>query len=361
MSNILKKVVLLLILISFSVIGIKAHTMTADFSVSPLLPANQFKANEGFFDLLMKPGEQQEVEVRVINYSAKSLSIEIAVANATTNSNGLVEYVPNKIKPDKSLLYPLKDYVSYPAEPTIPPRSSQLVTFKVIMPSENFKGVIAGGLTFKAKQKDETQLKLKQGEALTSQYQYNIALLLHQNKEIIPPELKLTNMQVSALDRDCVINVNLQNSAMTYLSGMNIEATIKGKTNPGLKYSLKNSGLQMAPNSNFNLPIPMIGQAGGDKTLQAGKYHLQLVAYGKNSPEGKYESKDAQGNQAKYEYKWTFDRDFTVTKEEVGVLNRQAANKYQDDLINWLVFSVILFVLLPILAVMLLIWRKQGK
>ena len=75
------------------------------YSVSPVLPSNQARGDVSYFDLLMNPGQTQTVQVNMSNAGSKTAKIEVSVVSAKTNVNGIVQYTPNKLKADQSLIY----------------------------------------------------------------------------------------------------------------------------------------------------------------------------------------------------------------------------------------------------------------
>ncbi|PFR59497.1 cell wall anchor protein, partial [Bacillus cereus] len=65
----------------------------------------------------------------------------------------------------------------------------------------------------------------------------------------------------------------LQNPTATYLNRFEVDAVITEKGKEETLYTSKKQNMQMAPNSNFNYPIPLNG-----KELRPGTYTLHLKA-----------------------------------------------------------------------------------
>jgi len=61
-------------------------------SVSTNIPDNQIDKNQTYFDLLMEPGKEQELEVVLRNNTDKEVTMLADVNTAITNDNGVVDY-----------------------------------------------------------------------------------------------------------------------------------------------------------------------------------------------------------------------------------------------------------------------------
>ncbi|MFC4652247.1 DUF916 and DUF3324 domain-containing protein [Lactococcus nasutitermitis] len=342
------------------IITLFSHSVSANefsFSVKADLPSNQIGSNS-YFDLKMSPGASQTITVELSNSTNKTVIVEEGLASATTNINGVVEYSPNNIKPDATLKYNMKDYVTLPSEVSLPPKSVKKVNIKVTMPNKNFTGVMAGGLTFQEKTSDTTKSSSKKkGLSIQNKYAYVVALLMQQNQNPVSPNLKMNTVAPGQVNYRNVINANLQNPEATYLNSFYAQADIKGITNTKLEYKANKEMMQMAPNSNFNYPVAL----GNGKKLQAGKYRLTLTAYGqKDATNGKYSMIDSQGKTQKFDYKWQFTRDFTITAAKAKELNaKDVTIKPEKSYTAWIIAIIIIILLLLILFIIL--WKRRKK
>lgn len=325
-----------------------------NFSVTPVRPENQI-GQSGYFNLQMTPGQTQVLTVTLTNSTEKTVVVEESIATATTNINGVIEYSPNKIQADKTLKYNISDYAKIPAEITLTPKSSQQVKIEVAMPNEAFKGVIAGGITFKEKGADEENSKSK-GISIQNKYAYVVALLMQQDPEPVAPDLKLTSVSPGQVNYRNVINANLQNPNAGYLNQMYVQATIKGVTNTKLSYTTDKEMMQMAPNTNFDYPV-IIGEG---KRIEAGKYQLKMTVYGQKSDNGKYVFKDAQGKEQKFDYQWQFSQDFTISGDTAKKLNaKDVTIKPVPWYKNWIIWAGIILVLLSLFFLFFLVWKRR--
>lgn len=158
-----------------------------NYSVTPLPSEYQIDKEKTYFDLLLAPNQTTELKVKLKNDTEKEVKGKIAINNAITNSNVIIDYGENTIKKDQSLLYDLSELVDYPSSVVLKPKSKQIVTFQVKMPSTAFDGVIAGGITFEEEAEETTSKdSVEKGLAIDNDYSYIVALLLRQTKKTYP-------------------------------------------------------------------------------------------------------------------------------------------------------------------------------
>ncbi|MGM0125945.1 hypothetical protein IGI37_003346 [Enterococcus sp. AZ194] len=341
------------------VIGIlcAAETATAaqlNFAVTPVIPENQIDKEKTYFELKMKPEQVQTLDVELRNDTEKEVKVSVQVASATTNINGLVEYSPNGIKPDKSLKYNLKDLVQVDEEVTIKAKSKVNVPFKVSMPKESFDGILAGGITFKEILSEKDVAKEDEaGMAVKNEYAFAVGLVLQETDVAVEPDLKILEASASQVNARNVINVGFQNPNSTYLNQLRMSHEVTKQGESDVLYKSSAPRMQMAPNSNFEYPISLDGER-----LQAGKYQVKTVAYAGLTDKGKYEFLDEEGNTVRYLYKWEFEKDFEITAEVAKKLNAKDVTVEEEEF-PWL--YVIIGVLVLLIALLLLIIFLKRK
>lgn len=340
----MKKLLIYLMLLSGTVFGLLNETKEVqasqlNFSVEAIIPENQVDKNKTYYDLRVEPGKTQELKMILNNSTDKEVTVELNAESATTNLNGVVEYGKTKSKRDSTLKTSISDIVTLSEEsPVIPAKGSKEITLKVESPASDFDGLIAGGISVKEKNVSSEQSKEEtKGMAIENRYSYVVALVVHGKTETIPSELKLNKVQATQVNVRNVINANLQNIKPKYLNQMSVDAKITKKGDKKTLYSAKKEQMQMAPNSNFNFPIPLNGEA-----LKGGEYTLKM-------------SVDSQGD------KWNFTRDFTISSKEAKKLNEQDVSIVKNN--NWIYFIIggLLLVLLLILFYFIMRKRKKEK
>lgn len=331
-----------------------AYANQFNFSVTPQFPDNQIE-DVGYYDILLGQGESQTLTVNLKNTTEKTVVVEEQIASATTNINGVVEYSPNNTKVDQSLKYDLTKYASMPREIILKPNSAQNVEIKVNMPKEAFTGTIAGGITFKEKESSDKSSD-SSGVSIKNKYAYVVALLMQQSETKVVPDLKLNEVEPGQVNYRNVINANLQNPKAGYLNQMYVQSEIKGISDSKLSYKKNQEMLQMAPNTNFDYPISI----GEGKRLKPGKYRLSMTVYGQKNTTGQFSYVDSSRKTQKFDYRWTFSKEFTISKESAKKLNAQDVTIEKIPWYkNWLLWLILLLLLFALFFFIL--WKRRKK
>lgn len=347
------KQLLMLVFVSILFLPITGATSEFNFAVNPVIPENQIDKEKTFFDLKMEPGMVQTVEIQLRNDTDSEVTIAPVIAAATTNLNGVVEYGHNDIEPDETLMYDLADLIEVAEEVNIPAQSQIVLPLKITMPEETFTGLIAGGITLKETiNEEESDQSQEQGLAIKNEYAYVIAIMLRQSTESVTPDLNLINVEPGQINSRNRINVTLQNPEATYLNSLHLISEVTRKGENEILYASETSRMQMAPNSRFSYPISLNGQR-----LEAGDYVLKAVAYGGRSEDGQFMAEDESGEEIRYQYKWTFEREFSIDGDVAQDLNRKDVTIEEDN--TWIYFLI--GGLLLLLALLLLLWYRRKK
>lgn len=349
-------VLVTVLLFLLNVLPINATASEFKFAVVPKIPENQIDKTKTYFDLKIIPGAEQALEVELRNDTDKEVTVEMGISSATTNLNGVVEYTPNEKKIDSSLKYDMKDFVEAPSETKLSAKGKATVKIHIKMPKEKFDGVLAGGITFSEKQEGQKEKTGTSGSgmAIDNNYSYVVALLVRQNENEVTPELLLKDVFAAQVNARNVINANLQNPKATYINQLKLTAEITKKGESDVLYSTKGEGMQMAPNSNFNYPVPLQGEP-----LKAGEYHMKIVAYGVKNEDGTYKVKNAEGKEIAFRYQWILEKDFSISGAEAKKYNDQDVSIKKDN--SWLYVIIGLLLLLLILFLIFFFIRRKKK
>lgn len=326
-----------------------------NFSVIPTIPENQIDKSKTYFELKMAPGAEQVLTLLLRNDTDKEVVVEADINPTSTNINGVVEYSNNESVPDPTLLHNLKELSEINKEIVLAPQSEQQVEVKVRMPKEELFGIISGGITFKEKEGEDTSQDKKEtkGLSIANKYAYVIAMVLRQNEEPVFPDLVLSQVQANQVNYRNVINANLQNPNSAYLNQLAIKADVKLKGQTEVLYSLKQEMMQVAPNSNFDWPIPLEG-----KKLKAGNYILTMEAYGVKSATGEYSNgQDEEGQPIRYKYRWEFEKEFEIKPDQAKKFNQADVSIPEEK--NWLWLIIGLLLLLVVVLVLILIYKSK--
>ncbi|MBO1305952.1 DUF916 and DUF3324 domain-containing protein [Enterococcus sp. 669A] len=351
--KILKRIALCIFLLTGigALTSITGEAAEFNFAVTPQIPDNQIDKSKTYFDLQLTPDQKQELTVNLRNDTDQEVIVEAQINSATTNSNGVVEYSTNEIKPDSSLTFNLKDYVEAPGEVTLAPHSETEYKLNIHMPNEAFDGVIAGGITFQEKSAEETAASSEEssGLAIKNEYSYVVALLMRQTTENGSPDLKLLAAGADQVNARTLIYGNLQNPNPVYLNQLAAHMTVTKQGASEIIYENTQTGMQMAPNSNFNLGLPLNGER-----LSPGKYVLKVDAYGQKDEAGEFTLANADGEAENYRYNWQLEKEFEIKADEARKLNDGDVTVKKDFTWLYILIGVIL-----LLLIILFIWYKK--
>lgn len=256
--------------------GVVGYTIKAE------IPENQIDKSKTYFDLMMKPGEEQDLVVDVYNYSGETGTFKAELVYATTNHNGSIEYTETDIKKaDKSMKYPFpkiaklkedKDTLSE-GTLTLANNKSGKLNIHVKMPKNEIEGVILGGIRVTKVKSDEEILKEEEegGIKINNEYSYVIGAQLRMNNRDVLPNLNFVNVRPALLESRTAVLVNLQNDKPVRIGKLKLDGEIlkDGK----VVREFFNEDFDIAPNVNFDVPFRW-----ENERIEQGNYTLKLKA-----------------------------------------------------------------------------------
>lgn len=303
--------------------------------MEPIIPENQRDTTKTYFDLLVKPDSEETIEINLRNDTENEVIIEPKVHSATTNLNGVVEYGPVEANRDSTLKYDLNELISVEKEVKIPARSSVKLPLIITVPKEEFKGVLAGGITLQEKEIKNNDTTGTKGLSIQNKYAYVVAVVLNENNTQVKSELKLNNVFPDQVNARNVINANLQNSTPNYLNQLKVIAKIRKKGKTNVLYEKTKEAMQMAPNSNFDFPISLAGEE-----LKAGDYALELTANTKTD-------------------RWHWKKNFTIKADEAKKMNARDVTIRKDY--TWAYITIGILLMILSISVLVFIFKRNQK
>lgn len=309
------------------------------YAVKAVIPENQIDQKQTYFDLLMKPGETQKIQLEVVSSSNEELFLEITPNIATTNQNGELEYSISPENLDSTLKKPITKLLSGKQSVILKPKETKIVTFQLTMPEESFRGKIVGA--FNISEREADQIKKSQQDSdvqINNIMSLGIGIQLRQSEVAVKPDLKLNRVRANLFNYRTAITANIQNTEAEFLGDLKIIAKVKKEGSQKILYETEKIEQSMAPNSNFDFVIPLENQE-----IKKGNYTLELKA----------SSKDEN---------WQFTKHFRVTSQDANRLNSEAV-ELEEASTNWLLICQILFfvVLLIVVSVMAVKYYQGRK
>ena len=308
-----------------------------NFSVNAVIPDNQIDKEKSYFDLKVTPGEKQNLIVKLRNTTDKEIVINPHIQSAKTNKNGVIDYTPNKIKKDDTLKIAMEDIAKVPKEVTVPPQSEKDLTIEVTMPKDKFDGIILGGIYLKEDTSKNKEEDKENDVAIKNEYSYVVALQMRQNDNKVKPMLHMNEVNPETQNARNVIVANIQNSEPMIISKLKIDATVNKKGSKDNLAILKKENLQVAPNSNFNIAVPLEGEK-----LEAGTYILNMKA-------------ESAGKE------WQFKKEFSISADKATTMNEKDVTLEKETPTMLYIFLGVAFLIVIAVVIYFIIRRNKRK
>lgn len=308
-----------------------------NFSVNAVIPDNQIDKEKSYFDLKVTPGEKQKLIVKLRNTTDKEIVINPHIQSAKTNKNGVIDYTPNKIKKDDTLKIAMEDVAKVPEEVTVPPQSEKDLTIEVTVPKDKFDGVILGGIYLKEDTSKNKEDDKEKDVAIKNEYSYVVALQMRQNDNKVKPMLHMNEVNPETQNARNVIVANIQNSEPMIISKLKIDATVNKKGSKDNLAILKKENLQVAPNSNFNIAVPLEGEK-----LEAGTYILNMKA-------------ESAGKE------WQFKKEFSISADKATTMNEKDVTLEKETPTMLYIFLGVAFLIVIAVVIYFIIRRNKRK
>ncbi|ATF26298.1 MULTISPECIES: DUF916 and DUF3324 domain-containing protein [Brochothrix] len=308
-----------------------------NFSVNAVIPDNQIDKEKSYFDLKVTPGEKQKLKVKLRNTTDKEIVINPHIQSAKTNKNGVIDYTPNKIKKDDTLKIAMEDVAKVPEEVTVPPQSEKDLTIEVTVPKDKFDGVILGGIYLKEDTSKNKEEDKENDVAIKNEYSYVVALQMRQNDNKVKPMLHMNEVNPETQNARNVIVANIQNSEPMIISKLKIDATVNKKGSKDNLAILKKENLQVAPNSNFNIAVPLEGEK-----LEAGTYILNMKA-------------ESAGKE------WQFKKEFSISADKATTMNEKDVTLEKETPTMLYIFLGVAFLIVIAVVIYFIIRRNKRK
>lgn len=272
-------------------IGYTAGTRN-DFSVTIQLPTTQAQRSTqcNYFDLVLQPGQTQELDMLVTNNTDRQLVVDMDKGTAGTTEHGVVCAGKNWRKDDYvNLSDKMGDLLQLPqSNIVLGPHETTVAKATVTMPTSPVVGQLAGGISFSEEnQKHCTTGTDSTGMRLTNVFRYDFAVVAQNNLDDVMPDVQLENITVKRTTTQTAFAVNVVNNVPTFVSDVAIEADI---TTPNGKHiKRRQSKVQFAPNSKLTWQI----WRAGDRA-RSGKYTADVQVYYGKRDDGQYTDRHGQ-------------------------------------------------------------------
>ncbi|SLM84608.1 cell surface protein precursor [Vagococcus fluvialis bH819] len=180
----------------------------------------------------MSPNMSQDIYIEVTNHSNEDIIVVPSISNATTNMNGVVEYMKSKNNVNKDTPLEIEKVVRIDKkqkELKISKGKSQQLKLAITLPKEEFKGIIAGGITLQEKIADESESNKKKNLKIENLHAYTIALVIREDVKELIPNLEFKEVKAGQSNYRNVIFTELINPVSNYVNNLEIKTKIFNK------------------------------------------------------------------------------------------------------------------------------------
>lgn len=307
----------------------------ADFTVNAEQSTYQVDKQKTYFDLSLPTNKSVPLTIHVTNNSNESLDIEGEISAATTNLNGVVEYSQTDNQLTGKQPFDITEVATLETKTqTIAPQQTVDFIVNVNVPTDNYAGVVAGGITLR----DVTEKKEddKSNEMFQNKFAYSIALILHGKKAGEKTELSLNNVSPNQVNSRNVLSAAIYNDSANYVNKVSIDAKVIDSEKKEVLSETKEN-MQIAPNSIFQFPLYY-----EKEKVEAGTYILEMVVRSNDS-------------------EWNLSKEFTIHKEKATELNKTDVNQIANEESNGITYLLIgmMCLIVGLIILVVILWKKR--
>ncbi|MFC0760742.1 WxL protein peptidoglycan domain-containing protein, partial [Enterococcus faecalis] len=202
-------IISLLSLIGFSLTGVATENQ-ADFSVNAEQSVYQVDKSKTYFDLSLPVNESVPLVIHVTNNSEEEIEVVGELSPATTNINGVVEYGKTQNQLTSSVPFDITKVASFEKEKqTIAPKQTVDFVVNVSVPTKDYAGIVAGGITLRDVTEEKTSSETK--GMFKNKFAYAIALLVHGDKTPVENAVTLKEVTPTQVNSRNVVSAAIEN------------------------------------------------------------------------------------------------------------------------------------------------------
>lgn len=226
-----------LIVCAACALSLPASADDIHYAVRPLYPENQIDRGTGYYALRMEPGQQQTIELEVINRGDTPITVQVEALDAYTNTNGAIDYGIRPLEATDLRPFAFSDAVKVPsAQLTIPPGETASAFVKISMPQLAYDGIVQGGIRVSAIPNDA---EAGSGFTIRNTLTYLIGMRLSVTDALVQPSFSIEAIQLSednqrlhlalgnqagVVARPLSLNVSVDNASICQLQGLALAA-----------------------------------------------------------------------------------------------------------------------------------------
>jgi len=342
----------LLLIIAATLLYALATPLTAkasdSFSVTPILPENQSPESLGSFNLDVKAGQSQEIEVLVANHNSDIIIVEVSLITPGTGRSGVIDFSQSGVL-DETLATSFADIAELKVESTItiPAGGTAVVPITLQIPTEGFDGVIFGAIHVLLTVSEEEMAEA--GQFVNRFAQVIPVRLFMDRATAIAPDFLLGDIGLDLIVGVAALEANIRNPKPRFCIGATVSAEIFPRGTNVPIFTVIDLEVDFAPNSVY--PLTMLDNAGYG--ISAGDYTAIIaIEFGGSA--------------------WSFEQDFHVSQNMSNEVNSNAINQQVpprlllhesslSDIILWIVAGSAGFVLVLCIVIMIIVRINRNR
>ncbi|ALS36867.1 hypothetical protein ABID30_001932 [Enterococcus rotai] len=293
------------------------------YHIYAILPENQQNPDNSFFDLRMTPGQEQTIEVAIVNVSSQEQTFTLEINQAYTNEQGFIDYSDKQRTQETNKELTIDQIATYKKTVMIQKQHTEKVPITLKMPKEAYSGELLAGIKVS---KLENQMNQ---EGITNTYSYLLGLRLTENDQIVQRKIGLKKIEPTIAFGKASIAIDLINPVREAYGHLTYHVEVREAETGKLINQKDYTELQLAPVSTYHFSIDW-----DDEHLVAGNYKLKLIITDKK------------------ENSWTYHRKFSISPNSAEQVNTMVAENKQFPYIRLLLGAILL--VLTVLSVFLI-------
>ena len=343
MRKAISTIALILVFLTSAIgLSVPAQAM-GGISVAPIFPENQNPDTSGFFDLLVSPGERQEIAIYVGNGTPEDLTVTIRLITASTNRNGIINYTTPGLN-DETMRHSFSEIAFLPdaaqGEVVIPAGLQGRVPIFIDIPEEKFEGMILGAIRVTQELSEE---EIAEGGTIVNRYNFVLAVRLQHSYDEVEPDFLMGEVGPQLINHRNAIVANVRHTQPRITRPVTATAQLyaRGGTEPLFE---ADESVNFAPNTIF--PFVIARDLG--RGLEPGYYTARI--------------------QLEYEGQtWNLEHEFEITADTVYEEAQPEApvdaidNPSGDGLPVWAIITIVVVGGLLIAVIVMLINSRKTK
>ncbi|MGX7024553.1 DUF916 and DUF3324 domain-containing protein [Vagococcus hydrophili] len=307
-------------------------------TVYPVLPTNQIDKKLSYFDLKVKPGDEQKLDLILQNNDTKDKNLELEINPATTGASGNIVYTAtNESKEKDTKVMTLPDIAKVKPKLKVKAGEEKKVTIEMKVPNTSFEGIILGGINIKEEAEKNEEVTTNAG--LSPKFSHSIAIQLREGDKLPDPNIELKDVSAISEYGKNRVTLQLENTTPVLIDHLTYQAFVRKVGSKEVLIHEEQKDYRLAPNSMFDFKMDW-----NQDEIKAGHYLLNLVV-----------------TENKIKKDWSFEKEFIVSEEDANKFNAESVNAIRKKKKTKIIVVILVLVISALVAVTIYLFLKSSK